>query len=156
MASPASIAKHPLHPMLVPLPLGLWIFSLVCDFIYVLGWGGWDEIAFYTMAGGIIGALLAAMPGMLDYRSLTTPRVKNVAMAHMLINLVVIGLFAVNLGLRTQYPPGTGVLILLSAIGVLLLGISGWLGGELVYIYGVAVEPHSDAPRRERERERVI
>jgi uncharacterized membrane protein len=73
--SMASIAKHPLHPMLVPIPLGLWIFSLVCDLIYVLGWGAiWDGIAFFTMAGGIIGALLAALPGMLDYRSLTTPR----------------------------------------------------------------------------------
>jgi uncharacterized membrane protein len=143
--------------MLVPIPLGLWIFSLVCDLIYVLGWGGaiWGEMAFYTMAGGIIGAVLAAMPGMLDYRSLATPRVKNIAMAHMIINLVVTGLFAVNLGLRTQYPPGIGVLILLSAIGVLLLGISGWLGGKLVYIHGVAVEPQTEAPHQERRRERV-
>ena len=37
MASPASIARHPIHPMLIVLPLGLWIFSLVSDLIYVIG-----------------------------------------------------------------------------------------------------------------------
>jgi uncharacterized membrane protein len=143
--------------MLVPIPLGLWIFSLVCDLIYIFGWGGaiWDDLAFYTMAGGLVGAFLAAAPGLLDYRSLTLPTVKNVATAHMIMNLAVVVLFAVNLGLRTQYPPGTGALVLLSAIGVVLLGISGWLGGELVYVHGVAVEPQREARSRERGKERA-
>jgi len=53
MASPASVGKHPIHPMLIPFPIALWIFSLICDLIYVMGWGGivWKETAFYTMAG---------------------------------------------------------------------------------------------------------
>ena len=59
MTSSASIAKHPIHPMLVAFPIGLWVFSLVCDFIY----RGtttpiWSDLAFYTIAGGIIGACL--------------------------------------------------------------------------------------------------
>src|SRR6185295_15598947 len=66
----ASIKKHPLHPMLVPFPIALWIFSLVCDLIVVLVLGGpvWKDVAFYTMAGGFVGALAAAAPGYLDYR----------------------------------------------------------------------------------------
>jgi uncharacterized membrane protein len=55
-----------------------------------------------------------------------------------------------------QYPPDAVAPVVLSAIGVLLLGISGWLGGELVYIYGVAVEPKHDPTRKEHERESVV
>jgi uncharacterized membrane protein len=144
--------------MLVPIPLGLWIFSLVCDLISLWGWGSgvWNEVAFYTMAGGIVGALLAAGPGLIDYRSLTAPRVKRIALTHMVINLVVVVLFAINLGLRMQYAPDAGTPIILSAIGVFLLGISGWLGGELVYIYGVAVESQDEVPQREQEKHRVF
>jgi uncharacterized membrane protein len=158
MTGAAKIAKHPLHPMLVPIPLGLWIFSLVCDLIYAFGWGGvsWNGTAFYTMAGGLVGALLAAVPGMIDYRALTVPRVKRLAMAHMIINLTVVALFAINLGLRLQYPPDADAPIILSVIGVLLLGLSGWLGGELVYIYGVAVEPQPETAPKEHEREGVV
>ena len=66
MASPASIAKHPIHPMLVALPIGLWIFSLVSDVIYLMKWGSslWNDVAFYTMAGGIAGSLLSQYPGL--------------------------------------------------------------------------------------------
>ena len=49
MTSPASIAKHPLHPMLVALPIGLWIFSFLSDVIYLLRWGGgsvWEDVAY--------------------------------------------------------------------------------------------------------------
>ena len=51
MSSPASVAKHPIHPMLVVFPIGLWTFSLVCDVAYVAGWGGpiWNDMALYTM-----------------------------------------------------------------------------------------------------------
>jgi uncharacterized membrane protein len=157
MASPASIARHPLHPMMVPIPIGLWIFSLVCDLIYAAGWGGvlWNDMAFYTMAGGLIGALLAALPGLMDYRSLTDSPAKKTAMVHMLMNLTIVVLFAVNLWWRTQRPPDVGGPLFLSIVGVVLLGISGWLGGELVYIHGVAVEPRHDVLRQERERQRV-
>ena len=143
MASPASIAKHPIHPMLVTLPIGLWVFSLVSDVIYVMKWGGpvWNDIAFYTMAGGIAGALIAALPGFVDLLSMSSGKVKSIGILHMCINLIVVALFAVNLWLRYLAIPGTTPPIWLSVIGVGLLGVSGWLGGEMVYVHGVAVEP---------------
>src|SRR5436190_24027274 len=102
MASPASIAKHPLHPMLVALPIGLWIFSLVSDVIYLMKWGGqvWTDVALYTMAGGVVGALLAAVPGLIDLLSLKGPA-KKLGIWHMSLNLLIVGLYAVNLWLRT-------------------------------------------------------
>lgn len=149
MASPASIGGHPIHPMLIAFPIGLWIFSLVCDLIHVLGWGGavWNDVAFYTMAGGIVGALLAALPGLIDLVSLSDPKVKSIGIWHMTINLLAVALFAVNLWLRTGSAPSTKLPIALSVIGIILIGISGWLGGEMVYVHGVAVEPQRDTKK---------
>ena len=145
MASPASVLKHPIHPMLIPFPIALWIFSFVCDVIYALGWGGtvWNDLAFYSMAGGVVGALIAAVPGYIDYRSLSDPKVKRIGWWHMVINLCIAVLFAINLWLSVGSQPGAAIPMVLSFIGIAMLGVSGWLGGELVYVHGVAVEPQS-------------
>jgi uncharacterized membrane protein len=154
MATPASIAKHPIHPMLVPFPIGLWIFSLICDLVYAFDWGGpfWKDMAFISMAGGIIGALLAAVPGYLDYRSLTAPNVQRIAQWHLGINLSLVVVFALNMWLRMSDEMGRALPVLLSFVGVAMLGVSGWLGGELVYVRGVAVESQESialkGPRR--------
>ena len=143
MASPASIAKHPIHPMLVALPIGLWIFSLVSDVIYFMKWGSstWNDVAYYTMAGGIAGALLAAIPGFVDFLSISKGEIRTIALWHMRINLAVVVLYGANLWLRTTSTPGAGLPIAISVLAVIMLGISGWLGGEMVYVHGVAVEP---------------
>ena len=153
MSSPASIAKHPIHPMLVVFPIGLWTFSLVCDVAYAAGWGGpiWNDMAFYTMAGGIAGALLAAVPGFIDFLSLRGS-VRSIALTHMLINLGIVGLYALNLFLRTGSAPGAAAPVALSALGMVLLGISGWLGGELVYVHNIGVEPQAESSGRDRRK----
>ena len=156
MASPASIAKHPIHPMLVSVPIGLWIFSLISDVIYMMSWGGlvWKDVAFYTMAGGVVGALFAAVPGLIDLLSISNAKVKTIGIWHMSINLVVVALFAANLWLRYTAAPGTASPIWLSVIGVVLLGVSGWLGGEMVYVHSVAVEPQQSNREVETDRTR--
>src|SRR5213080_3920513 len=109
MSAPASFKGHPFHPILVPLPIGLWIFSIVSDFIFKLGWGSpvWNDVAFYTLAGGIIGALIAAVPGFIDLTGLTNPKTKSIAIWHMMINLLAVALYCVNFWLRTQRAPVT-------------------------------------------------
>jgi len=148
MRTPASILGHPIHPMLVPIPIGLWIFSLVCDLVHAGGSGNpaWQTVALYTMGGGIAGALLAALPGLIDLLSLP-PGPRRTAIAHMTINLTVVALYAVNFWMRLGSPEkaGAGTTLWLSVIAIGLLVISGWLGGKMVYVYGVAVErvsPH--------------
>jgi uncharacterized membrane protein len=141
MVSKASIMRHPIHPMLVPLPIGLWIFSLFCDLMF-LGHRDeiWATLALYTMVGGIVGALLAAMPGLIDLLSLPPSHAKKKGVYHMSLNLALVVLYLVNYLWRKDAMPTDGPLML-SMFAVLLLAASGWLGGEMVYVHGVAVEP---------------
>ena len=149
MRTPASIAGHPVHPMLVPIPIGLWVFSLVCDLIQVSGSTNpaWSIVALYTMGGGIVGALLAAVPGLIDLLSLP-PGPRRTALTHMMINLTVVALYAINFWLRLGSPGQPGNLVWLSVIAIALLAVSGWLGGKLVYVLGIAVQTSSDVTRR--------
>ena len=142
MNTPASIRRHPIHPMLIVFPIALWIASLVCDIIYHVGSHNlfWKAAAFYSMAGGIIGALLAAVPGFIDYLSLTDSRVKKIATTHLALNLIVVVLFIFNLGLRFNASPGTEVFeFVLTIIALAILAGSGWLGGTLVYEHRIGV-----------------
>ena len=140
---PGHVAKHPIHPMLVPLPIGLWVFSFVADVIFLMGWGGpvWNDVAFYTMIGGTVGALLAAPFGLLDFLSLHDRATRRIGMMHMSLNLVIVAMFAANIWLRMRTVTGEGLPVTLSAIAVLLLLGSGWLGGEMVYVHGAGVQP---------------
>ncbi len=149
MRTPASIAGHPIHPMLVPIPIGLWIFSLVCDLIHAGGStnAAWPTVALYTMGAGIVGALLAAVPGLIDLISLP-PGPRRTALTHMAINLTVVALYVINIWLRLGSPERPGKLIWLSVIAIGLLVISGWLGGKMVYVHGIAVDTPPEPTRR--------
>ena len=140
MKTPAGIAGHPIHPMLVAVPIGLWIFSFACDLAPRLGAPGdhWSILALYALAGGIIGAIVAAVPGFIDMLSLEHP-VKRIALFHMSINLTLVGLYVMNFWLRSHGAShSTG--LWLSAIGIGMLVVSGWLGGKMVFEHGVGVD----------------
>jgi uncharacterized membrane protein len=147
MRTPANIARHPIHPMLVPLPIGLWVFSFACDLIFTFGAHTpvWKTVALYTMVGGLIGALAAAIPGLIDLLSL--PRdPRKTAIIHMSVNLTVVALYAVNIWMRVSAGDagaGSTTPVWLSTVAIGLLLISGWLGGKLVYEGGVAVDTES-------------
>jgi uncharacterized membrane protein len=153
MRTPASIGSHPIHPMLVVFPIGLWVFSLVCDLVYLGGGQAniWGALALYSMVGGLVGALAAALPGFVDFVSLGERAVRRIALTHMTINLIVVALYAVNIWLRFNDPANTPVGIVLSVIGVGMLAASGWLGGEMVHVHGVGVEPQPGVSTQDRK-----
>ena len=157
MRTPANIKKHPIHPMLITIPIGLWLFSLICDLVFVFGGGAdeWRVVAFYTMVGGIVGALCAAVPGFIDMLSLPSG-LKRIALVHMAINLSVVALYAINVWVRATSETATALPVWLSVIAVVMLSVSGWLGGKLVYVHGVAVEsPPEPAPSPRTEHMRA-
>jgi uncharacterized membrane protein len=162
MRTPASIGSHPIHPMLIPFPFALWFFSLVADAIYFLIDHSivWNTVAFYTLAGGIVGAVLAAVPGIIDYFSIKDKKVSKIAAWHARLNVLALLIFVGSFYLRTasgsqMVGASLTVPVLLSIFGVILISISGWLGGEMVYKHGVAVEPQSDARIEDRAPRRV-
>jgi uncharacterized membrane protein len=127
--------------MLVPLAIGLWIFSFVCDLTFVLGSGAslWYTLSFWTMIGGIAGAVIAAIPGTIDMLSLKGAP-KKLALTHMAINLTIVLLYAVNLGMRIGGDPVAGIPLALTIVSVALLAVSGWIGGHMVFVHRVGVQ----------------
>jgi uncharacterized membrane protein len=110
-------------------------------------------MAFFSMLCGIGGALAAAVPGFIDYLAIRDPQVKRVAMTHMILNLVIVVLFIFNLGMRFSAPADPDQQLfatILSVVGILLMAVSGWLGGSLVYIHHVGVETAGESIDDER------
>jgi uncharacterized membrane protein len=139
--------------MLIPFPIGLLVFSLIADLIYL--WRGnpvWkDFIAFYTLLGGIIGAAAAAIPGLIDWATLTDRAAVKVANWHARVNIIGLVIFIASFYLRTtsgaRWIAGMPIVpFILSLVGVLGLAIAGYLGGELGFRHAVAVDVQSSAP----------
>jgi uncharacterized membrane protein len=153
MTTRITLAGHPIHPMLVTLPIGLWVFSLVSDIVYVFtGDIRWDVTAYFTLGGGIVGALLAAVPGLLDFLGLHEPRERRVGVIHLSLNLAIVAVQAVNFWLRGQASAGERLPMLISVIAVAALVVSGWLGGQLVHVFGVTQPHHGEADALDRDR----
>jgi len=150
MASKASIAGHPVHPMLIPFPLALWVTSFVVDILfYFLRHPTLLVVAKFMIAAGCIGALAAAVPGIIDWLSIKNDDVKKVANWHARLNITALVVFAISLFLRMgSYSHLVGrkltIPFLLSLFGVILIAISGWLGGELVFRYGMGTTPRGE------------
>ncbi|HEX2909907.1 MAG TPA: DUF2231 domain-containing protein [Chloroflexia bacterium] len=151
MESKVKLLGHPIHPMLIVFPLGLLATAVIFDVIYLASGNAlWTEMAFYMIAAGIVGGLLAAVFGLIDWLGLpSNTRAKAVGLWHGAGNVVVVALFAVSWWLRLGTPrdPG-GLALVFSFVAVALALVTGWLGGELVDRLGVGVDQgaHLNAP----------
>ncbi|HVF04838.1 MAG TPA: DUF2231 domain-containing protein [Frankiaceae bacterium] len=143
---------HPFHPMLVPIPIGAWTALLFLD----IASRNADDGAGYTDAGtvvlavGLVGAVLAAIFGFLDYGQIQRgTKAARVATVHMAGNLLAIGLFGASFLARLgaaqdRVPMG---LVVVTLVGLGILAFTGFLGGHLAYRYGVRVaDEHTQAP----------
>jgi uncharacterized membrane protein len=143
MQSRASIGGHPIHPILIPFPIALWATSFIVDILfYFTRHPTLLIISKFMIAAGCIGAVLAAIFGIIDWLGIKNGEVKKVANWHARLNIIALIVFAVSLFLRMgNYSQLVGrkltIPFLLSLLGVILITISGWLGGELVFRYGM-------------------
>jgi uncharacterized membrane protein len=143
MESKARLLGHAIHPMLIVFPLGLLATAVIFDIITLaIRELRWTEISFYMIGAGIIGGLLAAIFGLIDYLAIPHgTRAKRVGLLHGIGNVIVLLLFAGSFALRWNDPPYPGTLaVTLGIIGVLLALVTGWLGGELVDRLGIGVD----------------
>jgi uncharacterized membrane protein len=143
MSTRVTVAGHPIHPMLVTIPIGLWVFSLICDFGYIIsGDERWAVTAYFTLGGGIIGALIAAVPGLVDLLGIHDARAQRVGIYHLVLNLGIVLLQAISFWLRTEEGLGAVLPRGIAIVAVAVLIISGWLGGQLVHVLGVTQPRH--------------
>jgi uncharacterized membrane protein len=157
MKSKFAIRGHALHPLLVGLPIGLFTWTLVADIVYMaIGDMVWYEIARWSEVAAIVSGVAAAVPGIGDF--LTLPfagKTRWITTIHMLLNLMVVGAFIVaaffmfSEFLMIGNNATVGVLlyiaVALHAAGVLILMVSGWLGGEVVFRHHIGMVPEAEA-----------
>lgn len=139
--SAAAILGHPIHPMLVPLPIGALSLAIVSDLAYAATRDAtWARTSQFLVLSGILTGALAGAFGATDF--LARPRIRDHGSAwlHGGGNLLAVGLSAANLALRRnrrgRVP--SAALGLSLATGTLLL-VTGWLGGELSYRHRIGV-----------------
>src|SRR5436305_15305354 len=143
MESKAKLLGHPIHPMLIVFPLGLLATAVAFDIIGLsTGDTSWFGISFWMIAAGIIGGLLAAVFGLIDWWAIPSgTRAKAIGLWHGLGNVVVVVLFAAGWVLRRPAPHEPAVVpLVLSLVGVGLALVTGWLGGEWVDRLRVGVD----------------
>ena len=145
MESRVKLFGHPVHPMLVVFPLGLLATAVIFDIIHLItGNRLLPTASYYMIAAGILGGLLAAIFGFIDWLALpNSSRAKNIGLWHGIGNVVIVLLFIGSWLLRrdnVDFVPDSPALML-SFAGTALALVTAWIGGELVYRLGVGVDP---------------
>ena len=140
--STASIAGHPIHPMLIPFPIAFFVSTFVCDLTY---WqtsnGAWATAATWLLGAGLVMAALAALAGLVDFLGEPRIRALNDVWWHAGGNVLVVLIQLYNFYAR--YSEGTSAVmpkgLILSLVVVCILLFTGWKGWEMVYRYRVGV-----------------
>ena len=145
--SSANLMGHPLHPMLVTLPIGLFTAVLLCDIVFWFNAeAGWATAAFWLLAAGLLAAAAAAVAGLVDFTGDRRIRDISDAWHHAIGNVIMVLVQAFSLYFRYRYGTSAVVPVGLasSVIAVAIMLFPGWKGGELVFRHRVAVY---DEPR---------
>jgi uncharacterized membrane protein len=133
---------HPLHATVVTIPIGAWTASIVFDILALCGVepDAFALAAQWLVAIGVIGALLAAVFGLVDLSNLEAgTKARRTALIHLAFNSAAVVLFVVSFVVRAQSGDPSVWGFVLSLVGLACVGVSGFLGGELAYRYGVRV-----------------
>lgn len=136
--------SHPLHPMLIGFPISFFMGAFVFDLLSILLE---NEVlattGYHMVIAGILGAVLAAVPGVIDFLYTVPPKssAKKRAAKHGLLNVTNLLLFIAIFLLRRNESISLLWVVVLEAIGVGLLSTAGWLGGTLVYRNQIGVAP---------------
>ena len=145
MKSRAALGTHPLHPAMVPLPIGAFFLAFVADVTHLVTKNPlFYDVAHFAIGVGIVTALLAAVLGLVDYFGVTMSAAgRRLATIHMLINVAAVSLYAISWVMRrnhaaldtASWPMAFG----LEVVPFLMLGVSGWLGGKMSYEHKIGV-----------------
>jgi len=148
--------RHPLHPLFVHFPVALWVVSVIFDGTFLIQPNPFfARASYYCIAIGLVGAVLSTITGLAEY--VEVPRrsqLKKLATTHMILNILATLMFLANfLGRRSQLPAigyqVTWIQFLLSVGAVFMMGVSGYIGGLMVYDFGMGFKPQNRDQKRE-------
>ncbi|HWC74021.1 MAG TPA: DUF2231 domain-containing protein [Gemmatimonadales bacterium] len=142
MEAKAKLLGHPVHQMLIVLPLGLLVTAIIFDIVHLLGGGlGWAQVSYWIIAAGVIGGLLSAPFGFIDWLGVPSgTRAKRIGAIHGIGNVIVVLLFAISWLLRRPSPTApAAAAYVFSFVGFAVAGVTAWLGGEMVNRLGIGV-----------------
>ena len=147
------LLKHPLHGLVVHVPIGLWAASVFFDILFFSTRNpNFATTSYYCVMVGLLGAIIAIPTGAIEYFYLPrTKQLRRLGLNHLALNAFVTAFFAVSFVLRKNAEGGslTNVSIpafVMSALGFILLSISGYLGGRMVYEYRAGAHPEARDP----------
>ena len=143
MRSKANFKSHPIHPMLVPFPLAFFPGSLIADLAgYFTGKAEFWTVGYWLQIAGVCFALLAAVPGLIDFLYTVPPKSsgKKRATQHGLLNLGVVIIFLTNWFYRQNAGASNFLILGLDIAGTIVISISGWLGGTLAYRNQIGID----------------
>lgn len=140
VASTARIGAHPIHPMLVPIPIACFVGTLLTDITYAMtAEMTWSDFSAWLITIGVIVGWIAAIVGAVDFFASRAIRNLQAAVIHAVGNLVVLVIATFNMLVHT-HDAWTSVVpwgLTLSVVTVLLLTVTGWMGWAMVYRYRV-------------------
>ncbi len=146
MRSRAAVGNHPIHPALVPVPIGAFFMAFVGDIAYSGGakTGFWYDLSYVCIGAGIAAAVIAALAGSVDYFSVKmSGQAFRTATWHGLLNLLMVALYTLSFFLRRHGAAASGsrwvAAAALSFVGFALLAVTGWLGGTLAFEHRIGV-----------------
>ncbi|QKW26068.1 Rieske (2Fe-2S) protein [Streptomyces seoulensis] len=116
---------HPVHPVMVQLPIGSWMSAAVLDFV-----PGQRRAVRTLIATGLLTATPAAVSGLVDWAELH-PQQMRVGAVHAVANMTALALYTGSLTARLRGREARGKLLGLAGLGAVAAG--GALGGHLAY-----------------------
>lgn len=154
----AAVLGHPLHPMVVPLPIGALVGAFVADLIFLATDNSfWAEAAFWLIAAGLVTGAAAALLGIIEMMGLRRARTMGLAWLHGMLNILALGISGISCLMRQSDMEGVagGIGGYMTGAVVLLLAVSGWAGGEMAYRHGLGVGTNVGAPGEATDHERT-
>jgi uncharacterized membrane protein len=142
LESTASIAGHPIHPLLVLFPVAFLVGALATDIVYAFTTDAfWADASIWLVGAGLVMGVLAGLAGATDFFTLRRPRALSIGWVHALGNIGVLIVSLINLLIRLGDPAAAilplGLVLSIIVTGTLL--VTGWAGGELSYRHGIGV-----------------
>jgi uncharacterized membrane protein len=145
--SSANLAGHPLHPILITLPIGFFIATFLFDVVFwQTGNSAFATGALWLLGAGLVGAALAATTGLIDFFGDGRIRALSDAWQHAIGNVILVLVQAFSFYQRYRHGAAAVVPmgLVLSLVAVGIMAFTGWKGGEMVFRHRVAVY---DEPR---------